>query len=60
MIRRTPNDFWDLVFVAAIASGASPMRAAENADASLELRQAKRGDLSNPPKPMPPELESLG
>ena len=36
------DDFWDLVFVAAIASGASPTRAAKDADASVELREAKR------------------
>lgn len=35
------DDFWDLVFVAAIASGASPIRAAKDADASVELREAK-------------------
>ena len=36
------DDFWELVFVAAIASGASPTRAAKDADASVELRTNKR------------------
>lgn len=34
-------DFWDLVFVAAIISGASPMRAEKDADKSVELRRAR-------------------
>ncbi len=35
------GDFWDLVFVAAIISGASPIRAEKDADKSVEIRRAR-------------------
>ena len=34
-------DFWDLVFMAAIISGASPIRAEKDADKSVEIRRAR-------------------